>query len=130
MRHFSIGAAPDAIFPLLCPVREYEWIPSWSCQMAWSESGVAELNAIFHTRGPLRTRIVWTLVTYDPPRCVEYLLVAARHMVVRLSISLVPAPADTTEVTWKMLFTATSSLGKKLLASQFSEEKYGQMIQD
>ena len=38
----KIDALPATIFPLLCPVREYEWIEPWSCDMVFSESGVAE----------------------------------------------------------------------------------------
>ena len=29
----KIDASPDLIFPLLCPVREAEWIDGWSCEM-------------------------------------------------------------------------------------------------
>jgi hypothetical protein len=26
-----VSAAPEAVFPLLCPVREYEWLDGWNC---------------------------------------------------------------------------------------------------
>ncbi len=31
----NLCAAPADLFPLLCPVREYEWIEPWSCDMAY-----------------------------------------------------------------------------------------------
>ena len=31
-----IDAEPDKVFPLLCPVREYDWIKGWECRMIHS----------------------------------------------------------------------------------------------
>ena len=31
----NVFAAPAEVFPLLCPVREYEWIEPWSCAMVF-----------------------------------------------------------------------------------------------
>jgi hypothetical protein len=33
-----LEANPNAVFPLLCPVREYEWIESWKCDLIYSDS--------------------------------------------------------------------------------------------
>ena len=48
----TLDALPAMVFPLLCPVREYEWIEPWSCDMVFSASGVAENNAVFRTDFP------------------------------------------------------------------------------
>jgi len=122
------GQARD-VFPLLCPVREYEWFPEWSCKMVYSKSGVAEPDAVFHTREMHALPVVWTLITYEPDSKIEYLMVSRRDAVVRLSILLQERSEGSTEVTWRMLFTATSLLGKKLLPAAFSEEKFLGMIQ-
>ena len=45
----QLKSTPDRVFPLLCPVREYEWIPQWQCEMIHSQSGVAELGCVFST---------------------------------------------------------------------------------
>lgn len=45
-------ASPERVFPLLCPVREADWIPGWRCKLVYSESGVAELGCIFTTEDP------------------------------------------------------------------------------
>jgi hypothetical protein len=42
-------AAPERVFPLLCPVREADWIPGWRYKLIYSESGVAELGCVFTT---------------------------------------------------------------------------------
>ena len=31
----NLCATPAGVFPLLCPVREYEWIEPWSCDMVF-----------------------------------------------------------------------------------------------
>jgi len=45
-------APPGKVFPLLCPLREYEWIEGWQCEMLHSDSGIAEKNCVFRTRFP------------------------------------------------------------------------------
>jgi hypothetical protein len=45
----TIQATPDQVFPLLCPVREKEWLENWQYQMLYSESGLAETGAVFAT---------------------------------------------------------------------------------
>lgn len=80
-------AAPERVFPLLCPVREAEWIPGWRYNLVYSESGVAELGCIFTTQdSPVEKRndpsdwerhaaiarataapvTTWMCVDYDP----------------------------------------------------------------
>ena len=44
-----IDASPDRVFPLLCPRREYEWIPDWKSDIVFSESGFAERDCVFTT---------------------------------------------------------------------------------
>ena len=45
-------AAPEKVFPLLCPVREADWIPGWKYELIYSDSGVAEAGCIFTTQDP------------------------------------------------------------------------------
>lgn len=49
MRH---PAPLERVFPLLCPVREREWLQGWDATMVCSESGVAEPGCVFTTVGP------------------------------------------------------------------------------
>jgi len=57
---------PERVFPLLCPVREAEWVPDWQYRLIHSRSGVAEEGCVFTTpneRGPETT---WVVTEYDP----------------------------------------------------------------
>ena len=42
-------APPEKVFPLLCPVREEEWVPGWQGRVIYSQSGVAESSCVFAT---------------------------------------------------------------------------------
>lgn len=46
----SLKGTPEQVFPLLCPVREADWIPGWTTDWVISESGVAEQTVFFRHR--------------------------------------------------------------------------------
>jgi hypothetical protein len=58
-------ASTDTVFPLLCPVREAEWVPGWRYRLIYSKSGVAELGCVFVTEESGR-EITWVVSEYDP----------------------------------------------------------------
>jgi ribosome modulation factor len=45
----TIEGTKEEIFPLLCPVREKEWLQGWDYKMIYSESSFAEKGCIFET---------------------------------------------------------------------------------
>lgn len=56
-------APPSSVFPLLCPVREADWIDGWDPLWVASESGVAERGCVFLTSGS--PDAVWIVTTHD-----------------------------------------------------------------
>jgi hypothetical protein len=124
----QVQARKTDVFPLLCPVREYDWIPDWQCTMMYSDSGVAEKNALFMTRSRFHRKVMWTTITYEPASEIEYLLVMGTDATVRLSISLQEEGAPGTRITWRMLFTAATPLAKHALRADFTEEKFQAML--
>jgi hypothetical protein len=125
---FQVQAERKDVFPLLCPVREYDWIPDWRCTMMYSDSGVAEKDALFMTRSKFHRKVMWTTITYEPASEIEYLLVMGTDATVRLSISLEEKGARETRITWRMLFTAVTPLAKHALRADFSEKKFQAML--
>lgn len=87
-------APPEAIFPLLCPTREYDWIPRWSCELVHSVSGFAELDCVFVTDFPESGREVWLQTRHEPCRAVEFARIGAERAM-RYTIELLPAPGGT-----------------------------------
>jgi hypothetical protein len=124
---FELKAGAERIFPLLCPVREYEWIPGWRCEMLYSDSGVAERNAVFLRPEAFGKRAVWCCIVYEPPRLIEYLVVLGLGMVTRLSIRLDELPGGSTRVTWTMLFTLSGRAARRA-GRHFSRSGFDALI--
>ncbi len=59
-------ARPERVFPLLCPVREADWVPGWRYRLIFSQSGVAELGCIFATPNEDGSQTTWMVTEYDP----------------------------------------------------------------
>ncbi len=112
----SVAAPAEDVFPLLCPVREYEWIDWWSCELVYSDSGVAEDGCVFRTR--LGTGETWVVVRYDEEALSFGTLVfAGDHLVMLLEVELEELGEGRTEVRWSRTYTALDRLGSRLLAS-------------
>ena len=103
----ELDAPPQDVFPLLCPVREYEWLDGWKCDMIFTKSGVAEENCIFSTpNGPS----IWNVDHYEPPRKIEFTVVSP-EMVNRLNFTLEPTPSGGTRLNWQRTFTGLNDAG-------------------
>ena len=62
----TIDATPEKVFPLLCPVREAEWLDGWRYDMIYSESGLVEEGAVFCTPDEGEEDTVWIVTRHDP----------------------------------------------------------------
>jgi hypothetical protein len=118
--------SPDAIFPLLCPVREYEWIPEWKCDVIQTKSGVNEKGCIFRTNfdgfgGPE----IWVTSVFEPNRHLEFVRTSP-CLVTIYTIDLMPAKGGTT-LTWDQTVTALNEQGN-LLIETHTEADYNGMI--
>jgi hypothetical protein len=105
----ELTAPPEDVFPLLCPVREYDWLEGWTCEMIYSESGVAEENCVFRTDRAPHGLSTWYVTRYEPLREIEFVVVAT-DMATRLSIRLERTPAGT-KLHWTRLFTGLTDAG-------------------
>jgi hypothetical protein len=127
---FTLNGTPDRIFPLLCPVLEYAWLPGWKCTMAYSDTGVAEKDCMFYTNEGVGKTALWTCVAHEPDSFVDYLATTGRTGAMRLTIRLTPNGSDKTEVEWRMLFTGLSALGRLVIRRRFSRERFKRMMRD
>ena len=112
--HF-IAAPPGIVFPLLCPVREYEWIDVWQGKLLYARSGAAEEDCIFtsHSFDEIGPE-TWVCSRYEPPLRIDYLRFTA-HTVIRLELTL--KPADTgTDLAAAFVATGITGTGKSLVA--------------
>ncbi len=111
----NLNAPPALVFPLLCPVREYEWLPMWRCEMIYSTSGVAEDNCVFITQFPGdRGREIWSVSRYEPDRAIEFVRFTHDVKITRLNIHL-ESEGDRTVATWTRTMTALSAEGNAII---------------
>lgn len=113
---------PELVFPLLCPVREYEWIEPWKCDMVYSDSGFAEQDCVFQTDflldGPKDT---WVLCRYEKPNLLEFVRVNGIRAI-RYTITLRQIEAGKTESEWQQVITGLNEDGDRLVEGSSDED--------
>jgi hypothetical protein len=119
---FELAAPPEQVFPLLCPVRESDWLDGWEADMVYSASGVAEDHAVFTTDFPDRGRGTWVVSHYDPQRFeIGFTIFYADACAERLDVSLTPSGPASTRTRWMRTYTALSEAGRRYLERNTGE---------
>jgi len=113
----NVSAPPEAVFPLLCPVREYDWIPDWDCRLLYTESGVAEDGCVFQTDRPSDGGLdTWVVSRYEPPARIAFVRVNALRAM-QYDIQLEPVGDGATRLTWTQVVTALCNDGNRHVRS-------------
>ncbi|MCG6893508.1 MAG: hypothetical protein LJE65_07865, partial [Desulfobacteraceae bacterium] len=110
----TLNAPPGKVFPLLCPVREYEWIPHWRCEMIYSESGVAEAGCVFTTDFSGEGKDVWVVSRYEPNRAIGFVR-TSRIRTVTYDIRLSESADGKTAAMWSQILTGLNPEGNRAL---------------
>jgi hypothetical protein len=120
----TIEAVPDVVFPLLCPVRETDWLDGWRYTMVYSASGVVERGAVFSTPGAEEPDTIWVVTDHDPAHhVVAFTRFTPGSRVCVLRIVVTPGDAGRSWVDIDYTYTATSSAGETFIKA-FTEEKF------
>jgi hypothetical protein len=61
----TIDAPPATVFPLLCPVKEADWLDGWHFNMIHSASGLVEEGAVFTTSFDADADTWWIVSRHD-----------------------------------------------------------------
>lgn len=125
----SIQGTPDKVFPLLCPVRELDWVPGWNPDWVISNSGVVEKNCIFQTPAqPIPA--IWVVTLHDSKRFeVEMIKVTPGHTVGKLEVSLKGEGNGNTKAQVAYEFTSLGPDGDAFM-DQFTETWYRNFMRD
>jgi hypothetical protein len=125
----KLRAKPAAVFPLLCPVREKEWIEGWDPLTVYTSSGFAERDCVF-TTGDVTPETIWVMTVCDLARLrIEIVKVTPGMTVGRLNISLSDDEATggtAAEVVY--LYTALSKQGEGFVRG-YSEEYFTEFME-
>lgn len=117
----TLEAQPYEVFPLLCPVREYDWIDDWDCSMISSRTGIAELNCVFSTKRDYGhskpVEEVWVITRYEPSRAIEFVKFCGGLYVIKYDIWLTSLPNDQTQAIWTQTHIPLSARGETALES-------------
>lgn len=112
----DLDAPRERVFPLLCPVREYEWIEPWRCDLVYAASGVAEAGCVFRTDFPGDCGPeVWVVSRYAPPAAIEFVRVGP-HRTVKMEIELSELPDGRTRTRWWNEHTGLDAAGNAWIA--------------
>mgnify|MGYP000851688843 CR=1 FL=1 len=82
-----LRSAAEKVFPLLCPMREYDWIDGWICELVASESGFAEENCIFKCDLPIWGKETWYILNFETGRGWTAIR-TGEHISTRIDLSL------------------------------------------
>lgn len=118
-----VPAPPERVFPLLCPVREHDWIEGWRAEVVRSESGVAEAGCVFVTpsRGA-EDAVTWVIHHHEPCLRIGFTLLLPGVFVELLDIRL-QGGARGTELLWSREATALGERGAGVLRLRASEHE-------
>ena len=122
-------AAPDKIFPLLCPVREKDWIKGWEYTMIYSRSGLAEKGCVFTTPHHGKSETVWYITEYDPENYqIGFVRVTPNEEVVRINIQLTDNGNGTTSADITYQYTGLSEEKNRWIDQEFEDSFRQTMI--
>ncbi|MBG0777885.1 MAG: hypothetical protein H0S85_15775 [Desulfovibrionaceae bacterium] len=101
---------PERVFPLLCPVLEYDWIPGWNGRIVHSRTGYGERGCVFTTDAPGFGPESWTTFRCEPCAAVGFVR-ASTHCTVLYEIALAPLSGGGCELTATQAFTPLTDAG-------------------
>ena len=107
-------APPETVFPLLCPVREADWVPGWQYTMIYSKSGVAEAGCLFTTPNDDGTQTTWLVTEYDPARLrIGFAWVNQGQVAAQIEIYLKKNSKGATTAVIRYTYTGLSTAGNQ-----------------
>ena len=120
-------APPEVVFPLLCPVREADWVPDWDPIIVLSESGAAEPGCVFVTRDA-DAEAIWVVTDHDPAAWrLSMVKVVPGHVVGEIRIVLFRAGPSQTRARVSYGYTALSPAGVAFVEG-FTRESFDTFI--
>lgn len=99
----------DVVFPLLCPVREAEWLDGWVYKMIHSKSGLIEQDCVFSTPHHGAHETIWQVTQYDKENYkIEFVRLTPNEDIVKINIHLEEIDIKTTRANISYQYTALS----------------------
>ncbi|MBX2944767.1 MAG: hypothetical protein KF725_02945 [Cyclobacteriaceae bacterium] len=111
------------VFPLLCPVREADWLDGWRYSMIHSVSGLIEQGCVFTTPHHGQSQTVWYVTQHDPINYnVEFVRVTPEEAAVKITIALEAIDNDTTQAHITYEYTGLSDGQNHFIETKLADE--------
>lgn len=119
----TLAGPADEVFPLLCPVRETEWVNGWRPALVLSESGVVEPECVFVTRG-VPFDAVWVVTVHDPgSHRLEIRKLVPDLVIGRIRVTLRPTGDRSCKADIEYAYTSLGARGDEVL-DNFTAEHF------
>ena len=123
-----VAGSPDDVFPMLCPVREVEWVSDWDPYVVFTSSGVAEEGCVFVTRDE-ESESIWVITHHDAEaHRVEMVKVTPGLTAARLEFSVEAEGEKESRMHVAYSHTALTREGRKFVGD-FDEERWSGFMQ-
>lgn len=120
----AINASSEKVFPLLCPVREADWLDGWQYDMIYSESGLVEEGAVFSTPHEGEEDTVWVITKHVlEKREVEFTRFTPKSRTCVLKIAVRPKDENSSHVDISYTYTGITPSGNAFI-DNFTEEAF------
>ena len=109
------AASPEKLFPLLCPARETDWIPGWTCDLVYTTTGYVQPDCVF-TTGADNPFGAGTWVIYDHEMGERLQLVmTSDDLVLQMRIAVSPASGGDSRGRWTLTTTGLTPKGNTVI---------------
>lgn len=113
------NASRAKVFPLLCPVKEADWIDGWKYRMIHSKSGVIEKDCVFATPNEDGTETIWQVTQYNPADFkIEFVRFLQDKNIVRLNICLEIINENSTKAIIEYKYTGLCDEQNKIIKKE------------
>lgn len=113
------NGTPAEVFPLLCPVREADWLDGWQYSMIYSESGVVEQDCVFATPHHGENDTIWVVTEYSLANFrIGFVRTTPGESVVNIRIALSAIDARTTAADITYQYTALNAAQQKFINAE------------
>ncbi len=124
----TIEATPEKVFPLICPVREAEWLEDWDYKMIYSKTGIAEEGAVFTTSYDGEEDTIWIITGHNSIKNeVEFVRVTPGSRVSTIRIKIREKDKKNSYVDITYVYTSFTKEGNKFI-EEYTEDEFLAMV--
>lgn len=124
-----INARIKDIFPLTCPVMEYEWTNGWKCELINCPKGYVELGCVFKEfmtapilMGSVRGKTTWTNIKSDTINFQRYYELMNKVSTSLWKMEMFPVESLSTRFTFEVIYKSLTKKGEGLIKNNLSKK--------